>query len=137
MGPVTLVIPGLPYLMDMVQAHLPEATLIPVMQLDDFSKLLKTEADAGILTAERGAAWSLLHPNYTVVIPKGLRVSVPLAYPVAGRDQAMATFLNTWITLKKRDGTIERLYDYWILGKDAAPSQPRWSIIRDVLHWVD
>ena len=62
---------------------------------------------------------------------------MPLAYPVAGRDQAMATFLDTWIALKKRDGTIERLYDYWILGKDAAPSQPRWSIIRDVLHWVD
>lgn len=137
MGPVTLVIPGLPYLMEMVQAHLPEATLIPIMHLDEFSKLLKTEADAGILGAERGAAWSLLHPSYSVVIPKGLRVSAPLAYPVAGRDQAMATFLNAWIALKKRDGTIERLYDYWILGKDAAPSQPRWSIIRDVLHWVD
>jgi hypothetical protein len=38
--------------------------------------------------------------------------------------------------LKKRDRTIDTLYDYWILGKNAVPKQPRWSVIRNVLHWV-
>jgi hypothetical protein len=28
------------------------------------------------------------------------------------------------------------LYDYWILGKNAVPTPPRWSVIRNVLHWV-
>ena len=39
--------------------------------------------------------------------------------------------------LKRRDNTIDGLYDYWILGRDAENQEPRWSIIRDVLHWVD
>jgi hypothetical protein len=62
---------------------------------------------------------------------------VPLAYPVAGRDEVMADFMNTWIQLKKKEGFVQSLYDYWILGKDAEPKQPRWSILRNVLHWVE
>jgi ABC-type amino acid transport substrate-binding protein len=46
-------------------------------------------------------------------------------------------FINTWISLKKTDGTIDSLYNYWILGKNAVPVKPRWSVIRNVLHWVD
>ena len=64
-------------------------------------------------------------------------MKVPLAFPVARHDQAFASFMNTWIDLKRKDGTIEALYDYWVLGRDAATQPPRWSIIRDVLHWVD
>jgi len=56
---------------------------------------------------------------------------------VAHRDQDWAYFLNTWIELKRRDGTIDALYGHWILGKQAGKRQPRWSIMRDVLHWVD
>ena len=56
---------------------------------------------------------------------------------VAQDDQDLADFLTSWIELKKADGTVDRLFDYWILGKNAEPKAPRWSIIRDVLHWVD
>jgi hypothetical protein len=45
--------------------------------------------------------------------------------------------VNTWVELKKRDGTIRRTYDHWILGKGAQRTGPRWCVIRDVLHWVD
>jgi ABC-type amino acid transport substrate-binding protein len=45
--------------------------------------------------------------------------------------------LNSWVTLKRTDGTVQKLYDYWILGKDAESHEPRWSVIRNVLHWVD
>jgi hypothetical protein len=62
---------------------------------------------------------------------------VPLAYAIARHDQVFASFVNTWIDLKRKDGTIDRLYRYWILGQNAAAARPRWSIIRDVLHWVD
>ena len=37
-----------------------------------------------------------------------------------GSDQAFATFINTWIDLKKKDGTLDSLYRYWILGQDPA-----------------
>jgi hypothetical protein len=51
-------------------------------------------------------------------------------------DTAFATFVDTWLELKRRAGTLETLYDYWILGRERVPPAPRWSIIRDVLHWV-
>jgi hypothetical protein len=48
----------------------------------------------------------------------------------------MASFVDTWIDLKRNDGTIDELFAHWILGQDNTPRQPRWSIVRDVLHWV-
>jgi hypothetical protein len=32
---------------------------------------------------------------------------------------------------------IDELFDHWILGRGAEYDQPRWSIIRDMLGWVD
>ena len=53
-------------------------------------------------------------------------------------DLAWATFVNTWIELKRRDGSLDGLYSHWILGKARrAASTPRWSVIRNVLHWVE
>ncbi len=71
-----------------------------------------------------------------MVVPEPGVVKLPLAFPVGRRDQALATFVNTWIELKRRDGTLDALYKYWILGQNAAPKRPRWSIVRDVLHWT-
>ena len=34
-------------------------------------------------------------------------------------------------------GTVEELFEYRIKGKNATKQTPRWSVIRDVLHWVD
>ena len=64
-------------------------------------------------------------------------MGVPLAYPIGRRDPEMASFVSTWIDLKKQDGTIDQLFDYWIMGKNAERKQPRWSVIRNVLHWVE
>ena len=35
------------------------------------------------------------------------------------------------------DGTVDAVFDHWILGQGAMKKQPRWSIIRNVLHWID
>ena len=93
--------------------------------------------DALVFTAESGSAWSLVYPSYSVAVPHPVILEVPLAYPVARGDEGMVELLNTWIALKQRDKTLEHLYQHWVLGAAAAESGPRWSIIRDVLHWVD
>ena len=49
----------------------------------------------------------------------------------------MDEFIDHWVELKKLDGTIEEVYNYWILGKRSEQKEPRWSIIRNVLGWVD
>jgi hypothetical protein len=89
-----------------------------------------------VLTAERGSAWTLLHPQYSVAIPKPQPIKVPLAYPIAHHDEALATLVGTWIELKRKDGTIEALFAHWIMGRDASARRPRWSVIRNVMHWV-
>ena len=93
--------------------------------------------DAALITAERGSAWTLLYPRFSVVVPEGKTVKVPLAYPVARREAAFAGFLDTFIDLKRKDGTIDALYAHWILGRSAAARPRRWSILRDVLHWTE
>ena len=94
-------------------------------------------ADALVLPAERASAWSLMYPAYSVVVPGPEQIHIPLAYPIGRRDQPLAAFVNTWIGLKRKDGTLDAVYKHWILGQDAASVEPRWSIIRNVLHWVD
>ncbi len=51
--------------------------------------------------------------------------------PLVG--QATAFLLE----LKRSEGTIDALYSYWMLGGAAQIRKPRWSVIRDVLGWVD
>jgi Na+/H+-dicarboxylate symporter/ABC-type amino acid transport substrate-binding protein len=136
-GPLTFAVPNVPYYMDKVRDLVPQVT---IRTFEDMGALLGAEAapvDAVVFPAERGSAWTLIYPRYTVVVPEPTRLRLPLAYPMARNDQAFARLLDTWIDLKKKDGTIDRLYDYWILGRDAAPAAPRWSILRNVLHWVD
>ena len=94
------------------------------------------EMDALVTFAEIGAAWTLLYPTYQVVVPRQIDKIIPLGYALAFGDQEMLEFMNRWIDLKKKDKTIEKIYNHWILGKDATQKEPRWSIIRDVLHWV-
>ena len=131
-------IPAVNYYVEKVDAGLPNAALTPFWSVEAmFGGSTAGELDGLVLTAERGSAWTLLHPEYSVVVPTPGLIKVPLAYPIAKHDAAFAAFIDAWIELKKKDGTIQRLYEYWILGRNATPAPPRWSIIRNVLHWVD
>ncbi len=73
----------------------------------------------------------------TVAVPRPDSVAIPVAYPVAHGDEEMLGFLNSWLELKKKDKTVEKLFAHWIMGKSVDTVEPRWSIIRNVLHWVD
>ena len=46
-------------------------------------------------------------------------------------------FVNTWVDLKQKDGTIAALFEHWILGRAAEDKTPRWSVLRDVLRRGD
>jgi hypothetical protein len=62
---------------------------------------------------------------------------LPLFYAIGAEDLEMRDFLEYWVTLRKKDGTMQHHYDHWILGISPAAKEPRWSIIRNVLGWVD
>jgi len=133
----TIAIPPLRYYQEEIRQRLPRAELRVVTDLPAFLAQPDLPVDAIVMTAERGSAWTLLYPQFTVVVPEPGLIKVPLAYPISRHDEAFASFINTWIDLKRKDGTIDALYNYWVLGRDAAPPRPRWSVIRNVLHWVE
>ena len=130
-----LAILDVPYFISFVRERLPKAQLVLVNSANEFFESKGKALDGFIYTAEEGSAWSLLYPEYAVVVPLP-PVSIPLTYPTARRDQELVDYVNALIDLKKGDGTLKKLYDYWVLGRFAANRQPRWSVIRDVLHWV-
>jgi len=133
-----IAVPDVPYYVQKLRDLLPRATIqVHGTAIASLFDRAATPADAIALPAERGSAWTLMYPAYSVVVPGPAPIRVPLAYPIARHDPALAAFVNTWIALKRKDGTLDAAYAYWILGRDAAPRQPRWSIIRNVLHWVE
>jgi len=114
----------------------PNSTLVPQKDMRAILETRMAGVDAVAMPAERGSASTLLYPEFSVVVPEPGSLKLPLAYPIARHDQAFATFVNTWIGLKRKDGTLDAAYRYWILGQNAEPQSPRWSIIRNVLHLV-
>jgi Na+/H+-dicarboxylate symporter/ABC-type amino acid transport substrate-binding protein len=138
LGGFPVALPNLLYYIDKVKSRAPALKLAPLDSTNQIEDSLKRETfEAVVMPAESGSVMSLLYPKFTVVVPEPEIVKIPLAYPVARRDQDWAHFINTWIELKRRDGTIDALYGHWILGKQAGKRQPRWSIMRNVLHWAD
>jgi Na+/H+-dicarboxylate symporter len=136
-GPLRIAAPDVPYYVSRLQAMLPNATIDVQKGVETFFDRSVTHAEALALPAERGSAWTLMYPAYSVVVPGPDPIRVPLAYPIGKRDAPFASFVNTWIGLKRKDGTLDAAYKHWILGQDAVPRQPRWSIVRNVLHWMD
>jgi ABC-type amino acid transport substrate-binding protein len=126
-------VPPLPYYVRELRDRLPAASL-ESLDLDE-DPLGEGAFDVVAYTAERGAVLTMLHPAWTVVVPRPGLVEVPLAFPIGRGDEALARFVDTWIDMKRRDGTLEALREHWILGKGAATTRRRWSIARDVLGW--
>ena len=125
------------YFHSAAERALPQATWVPLASPREFFKEQTEELDALLFLAEAGSSWTLIYPAYTVVVPQPHPITIPVVYPMSKRDQKLLDFMNAWIELKKRDGTIGTVFEHWILGKGATKKTPRWSILRDVLHWVD
>jgi Na+/H+-dicarboxylate symporter len=132
-GALTIAVPNVPYYVDKLRRHLPAAHLQRVPAVD---RLFAVPADAIALPAERGSAWTLRYPRYSVVVPTPRPIQIPLAFALPQGEPGLTSFVDTWIALKRSDGTMDDLYDYWILGKARSHAGPRWSIVRDVLGWV-
>ena len=70
------------------------------------------------------------------MVPKPDAIALPAGYPVPREDDRWANYVREWLVLKKKDGTVDDLFDHWIRGKGAEDTTPRWSILRNVLGWT-
>ncbi len=116
--------------------NFPNATLTE--DLDFEGVLANGKADADIWSHIPATIWCMNHTQYTVKDYAGQMGQSYFAYAIRQDALTFLRFVNNWIQLKILDEFYQEQSDYWIMG--AAPkkqAEPRWSIIRNVLHWVN
>ncbi|MEL4894369.1 cation:dicarboxylate symporter family transporter [Crocosphaera sp. Alani8] len=132
-----LAIPAdVPYYIAKLKGLLPNAEiLITKREIEDLLVADSNQFDALVLPAENAAAWTILYPSNGIAVPKPV-VSIPVGYMLPKNANTLTDIINVWLDLKQEDGTIQSLHNYWVQGNIDSIKKPRWSIIRDVLHWV-
>jgi hypothetical protein len=50
-------------------------------------------------------------------------------------DRDLHAFVDNWLVVERSSGSLQRAYDYWVLGKGVESAGRRWSVMRDVLGW--
>ncbi len=88
-----------------------------------------------LIAAEEGAAWNILYPEYSVVVPKPV-IQRPVCMAARTNDAEWLRFLDRWLDFARLDGSLDRLRVYWIEGGGGQNRSPRWCILRNVLHWI-
>ena len=129
-----IAVPRAPYYAAKIKEKLPNAEIVFIDDIGNVLEQGEPEVDAVAATAERGSAYTLLSPEYAVAVPKPGLVKIPIAYVIAGRDRSLREVVDAWIGLKRSDGSIEELFERWILGRASEARKRRWSILDDVLH---
>ncbi|MHB9073294.1 MAG: cation:dicarboxylate symporter family transporter [Desulfobaccales bacterium] len=120
-----------------IKKYFPNAQLVELASIREFFTQAGV-ADALLTTDKIGKAWALLDPKFGVAIPHPVMFRYDLAYPVAitKGDYEFLSYLNQWLRLQKTSGAAQEQYSYWVLGKTPLRKTPRWSIVRNGLHWV-
>ena len=125
------------YYTDKLTRLLPNAKVVSLTNPRQFFKSEYKNCDALLYFAEAGSAWTLIYPSFSVVIPHPEIIKIPMTYPLPPNDPKWNQYINTWITLKEKDGSIKKIFNYWIEGEGAETNEKRWSVIKDVLKWTD
>lgn len=115
----------------------PDAEVVNIDSPRDFLRGQREDLDAVVYSAEGGSAWTLIYPDYNIVVPQSLNAKVPMGYPLPTGDTEWSRFISTWVELEQKNGSVNLLFEHWIRGGGAKDTEPRWSIVRNVLHWVD
>ncbi len=136
-GALRVATAGLPHYDNLVRSALPDVQLIGIGSPREFFEAPEGRYDALLFSAEGGSAWTLLFPRFSVVVPRPNVVVVPIAFATPKSAPELHDYVSTWVALKRQDGVVRYLYDFWILGRGAQSTEPRWSVIRNVLGWVD
>jgi Na+/H+-dicarboxylate symporter/ABC-type amino acid transport substrate-binding protein len=121
-------------LLEVAPRIFPSATIVEIESFHDFFR--DNDADALMTTAEEGFAMTLLYPFYDVAIfEPNNEFQVLYTYSVVKGDDTFLKMVNYWLKVEKQTGGLNKKYDYWILGKNISEVKPRWSVLKDTLHW--
>ena len=137
-SPVTIALPGdLPAMRDRLREQLSGVDLrfVALSSPKDFFEGRAPQVDAFAMLAEAGAAWSILYPAYSVVVPQPGAIAIPVGVGMRRGEAELVGVVTDWLVIQRSAGVLSRMRDYWVLGQGAQKSRPRWSIRHDVLGW--
>jgi len=123
------------FMQDRIRSYLGpvDATFASLSTPREFFEGRRRDIDALFVRAEVGSAWTLLYPEYSVVVPQPVVYKAPAGIAVSRASADLAEFINNWLVIQQASGGVQRAYDYWVLGRGAEQTKPRWSILRDVI----
>lgn len=108
---------------------------LPAWQVEEiaspraFVKGQQPQLDAIVFGAAGASAWTLLYPEFGVVVPQPALPAVPMALPLAANDLEFMVYVTQWLRIRRADGTLKKLSDYWIQGKPLhQPQGQRWNL---------
>ncbi len=130
---VRIGVPDDSYFVTFIQRNLPEAEVVPLASARDFFQ--SSDLDAMLIDAQSGSAWTLLYPQYSVVIPENTRIQQPLGYAVPQGQVEFTDMVNALLRITQDRGVQQQLYNHWILGEEPPGQQRRWNILQDVLKY--
>ena len=124
-----------PVLQPLIRRVFPFATM---GEVPDYSVLpSRPDIDAAVWTFCQARCFSTTNDGFTAVKPHDLNEVMVFGYFLPPDSGQMQRYVNHWIELRELDGTLRRLSWYWIEGNRPGKMAPRWSIMRNVLHWED
>lgn len=132
---LVLAAPNSNYYQSIIKDIFPNAEIKSIRTVREYFKGMHKDTQALVYSTEVGAAWSLLYPEYSAIVPKGLKLKAPIAFMLPHGQLNYAQSINTWLALKKANGTIEKIYAHWILGESSEKKKPRWSVLNNVFGW--
>jgi ABC-type amino acid transport substrate-binding protein len=125
-----------PEWIDMLQARLPNAEVIPIDSLLEYIKAPAGRFDATFTGYDRALAYSVAYPQFAAVVPTPDFGSIPIAISVPAGEQPLLDLANAFVEVGAAEGVFQEKLDYWIKGEGAQlEREPRWSIGRNVLGW--
>ena len=118
-----------------IERHFPKGIYVEGNEKElEFSE---GKIDAWISAHTPAFAWCVSYPEYMVIEYGGLIGKRYFGYPIRAHSLDWASFLNNWLILKTQSGFEQRMYNYWIAGENPSERPPRWSVLRNVLHWIN
>ncbi len=124
------------YFKHKMKEYMESAEIVEYNSPRQYFKEKHEEVDALLFSAEAGSAWTVIYPTFNIVMPQKEYIQIPIAYPIC-KEVNWNTYINTWLDLKKKDGTIDILFEYWVEGQGIESDETRWSIVQNELGWLD
>jgi len=109
--------------------------IYPIHDLNEFFMQSEDDSihyDAYLTSAERASVLTIIHPGFKVVNPLPYHINNSLVFPVS-KSNVWKKYIDNWIEFRTKDGTINRFYEQWILGREYRKKTPSWSVYDNVI----